>query len=88
MTYIDVINEQAAELTALLLQNLREALFSSRAYLRPSDLQQVADTQTRVFLAAIVRRDAEEAQRHGADLCTVGVGEQVVLGLNRTLQRF
>ncbi len=88
MTYIDVINEQAAELTALLLQNLREALFSSRAYLRPSDLQQVADTQTRVFLAAIVRRDAEEAQRHGAYLCTVGVGEQVVLGLNRTLQRF
>lgn len=81
-------DEQAIELTALLLKNLREALFESRAFLRPADLQRVADAQAQIFLTYLDSRDAEAVRRHGAYLCTVGVGEQAVLRINRTLQRF
>lgn len=88
MTYYDEIGAYVTELAALFLSNLREALFSSRAYLRPSDLRSVADAQAHAFLDFLAKFDGEGAQRHGKYLCDSGVGDGAVLRTNRILRRF
>lgn len=88
MTSNDDISTRVTELTALLVDNLREALFSSRAYLRPSDLRPVAGTQAQAFLAYLQDGDADAAQGHGAYLCLNGVGDQALLRVSQILRRF
>ena len=77
-----------ATLTELLLRNLRSGLFTSRAYLRPSDLRQVAQLQARSFLDYLQTANWEDVQNHGASLWKMGVGEQAVLGSYQVVRRF
>jgi signal transduction histidine kinase len=88
LTSKDEISTRVTELTALLVDNLREALFSSRAYLRPSDLRPVAGTQAQAFLAYLQDGDGDAAQGHGAYLCLNGVGDQALLRVSQILRRF
>lgn len=88
LTSNDDIGTQLTELTALLMDNLREALFSSRAYLRPTDLQLVAHAQAETFAAYLQNGDGDAAQGHGAYLCLNGVGDQALLRVSQILRRF
>jgi len=88
LTYHDEIGAYVTELTALFLSNLREALFRSRAYLRPSDLRSVADAQAQAFFDFLASLDGEGAQRHGKYLCDSGVGDGAVLLIGHILRRF
>jgi hypothetical protein len=83
----DMAASQPGLLEQLLL-NLRAGLFSSRAYLRPADLRQVADAQAHSLLNYLHTANGEEATSHGAYLWKMGVGDQAVLSTNQVVRRF
>ena len=88
LTSSEVLGAHAEELTALLQRNLREALFGSRAYLRPSDLRRVAEAQSRAVLGFLRYSDSQEAQSHGAYLCAIGVGDLAVLQTSQVFREY
>ncbi|MEI2688853.1 MAG: GAF domain-containing protein [Anaerolineae bacterium] len=88
LTASEAVEAHIAELTALLLGNLRDALFSSRAFLRPADLRPVVDGQVDAFLAYLRTGDDDAAQRHGAHLCGSGVGDLALVRVGHILHRF
>ena len=88
MNFCDPLSAYADELTALLQSNLREALFVSRAYLRPSDVRQTAVVQTNALFDFLRSSETAVAQQHGAYLCEIGVGDQAVLQTGEIMRRF
>ncbi len=88
LTASEAAETHVAELTALLLQNLQAGLFTSRAFLRPGDLRPEAETQAQAFLAYLRTGDGNAAHRHGAQLCSSGVGDLTLVHVGHILRRF
>ena len=78
----------ADELVALLQRNLREALFNSRAYLRPSDVRNVASVQANALFRFFQDPILSDAEDHGAYLSRAGVNDQAALETGEVLRRF
>ncbi len=90
MTLPQLVVEQIdrPELVARIERVLRETLFTSRAYIRPSDVKRLADIEADAFV--VFRNDLNEAAviAHGAELCRQGLGDQAILRLGQVLREF
>jgi signal transduction histidine kinase len=75
-------------LAQLFEKSLRTTLFSSRAYLRPSQVTRLASTQAEAFFDYLQQPDPVRAQSAGVELCRVGAGSQAVLQIGQCLVQF
>ena len=76
------------------LQVLRATLFTSRAYVRPADLIDIATGEVDAWFQYLRQpltghpRPAAAGRARGAHLCRTGLGEQAIFGMGRVLRLF
>lgn len=76
------------DLISRLLQTVHEALFESRAFLRPSDLQRLASEEADAFFVFLNERDGSAAIERGIYLCRIGVSFSAVQQFGSELRQF
>ncbi|MEA3337620.1 MAG: hypothetical protein U9R25_17120, partial [Chloroflexota bacterium] len=79
--------DRQPELADLILGVLRSTLFSGRAFIRPSDLKRLADSETESYLAFFADGNREAVAEHGGELCRSGVGDEAILQLGEVLRQ-
>jgi GAF domain-containing protein len=67
---------------------LRETLFTSRAYVRPADLKNIAAAEVDAWFDYLRQPDSAAATARGAYLCQTGLGEQAIFGMSQALRLF
>ncbi|MCA9905338.1 MAG: GAF domain-containing protein, partial [Anaerolineae bacterium] len=85
---LQVLERHRGELAASLSKHLRQSIFESRAFVRPSDVTRIADQQTDAFFAYLSTYNILDASSFGKDLGELGVGNYVVLAYGSILRRF
>lgn len=80
--------DQEDQLGQFFETSLRESLFSSRAYLRPSQVKHLASASAEAFFDFSYLSDHVRAESFGASLCEGGVGSRAVLQLGHSLIKF
>ena len=81
------VDEQRADLLDRYVSVLREALFSSRAQVRPSALKQIAAEEAEALLY-FLRQAGFSAAKRGAQLHQAGLNARAVLRLNQVTRQF
>ena len=84
----DQLAAYRTDLVDLLQQTLQEALFTSRAYFRPSDVRRLAITEADAFFDFIAEGDCPKAESRGAQLYHAGVGDAATLRIGQVLRQF
>ncbi len=80
--------QQQDHLAQLLQTTLRDTLFSSRAYLHPSQVKKVASALAEAFFEFDRSPDHLQAESIGIGLCHAGVGIKAVLRIGSCLTQF
>lgn len=81
------LRERRQELVGGIWGVLQETLFSSRAYVRPSDIGRLAAEEADAFLRFVACPNVDEAFAHGVACSSAGLGYQALLRVGRTYRR-
>ena len=84
---VNLANERD-DLISRLVWTLSHALFESRAFLRPVDLQRLASDEADAFLVYLSSQDSTIANKRGGKLCRVGVSFQAVQAFGHQMREF
>jgi len=76
------------EITNVLLRSLRHTLFSSRAFVRPAILPEIAASQCANFLDFVVHGDAGRVIGHGEELCGQGLSLEALQHMGSSLRTY
>jgi PAS domain S-box-containing protein len=76
------------ELAELYQKTLRQALFTSRATVRPAVLKSIAEAEVEAMLECFRAFDPDQARQRGVQLCQAGLGIEAPLHLAQATRHF
>ncbi len=82
------VRSQLVSLADLFHNKLRETVFSSRSFVRPAALPELAKIEAERVLDFLSNPDRERATHHGADLCQTGLSQESIESLAQTTRQF
>ncbi len=84
----EILASHRDDLVVRLIDTLRQGLFLSRAFIRPSQIAGIANREADAFLYYFEKQDSASAAVFGEELGRLGVGDEAVLRYSRVLRHF